>query len=248
MDRRETLGMSIRPELWREVIKAIEDAIPEYDAINEKVSLGLAQKARHYALDQLMLREGMMVLDAGIGPGTMTDLIITNTDNLTIVGLDASRILLRAAAERLKARGKSDLHLIRGAFEALPFRDRSFDRIVSTYAFRDARNKADAIGEFSRVTASDGRFVIADLGKPENPLKRVMISFHVKILLPLIAALSKSESIKGNPWRMIAPTYDGLGTNREVFESLRTQFGKVKIIELALGGVVVATAEMNRQE
>jgi len=238
----------MRRELWREVIKAIEDATPEYDVVNEKVSLGLAQKGRCYALDQMMLHEGMRVLDAGIGPGTMTDLLITNADNLTIVGLDASQMLLRAAAKRLKARGNSELYLIRGAFEALPFRDRSFDRIVSTYAFRDARNRADAIDEFSRVTAQEGRFVIADLGKPENPLKRIMISFHVKILLPLIAALSKSNSIKGNPWRMIAPTYDALGTNREVFESLRTRFDKVKMIELALGGVVVVTAEMNRRE
>ena len=45
-------------DLWREVVKAIEDAIPLYDNINDLISFGRAQKARMYAVQNLALAEG----------------------------------------------------------------------------------------------------------------------------------------------------------------------------------------------
>ena len=129
--------------------------MPEYDFVNEKVSLGRAQKTRDYAAQQLKLESGMLILDAGIGPGTMSQTILSGTADLTIVGLDASTRLLGTARERLGLSYGDRLHLVRGVFEALPFRDKSFPRIVSAYAFRDARNQSIAIGEFYRASSEN---------------------------------------------------------------------------------------------
>jgi demethylmenaquinone methyltransferase/2-methoxy-6-polyprenyl-1,4-benzoquinol methylase len=234
--------LSLRNDVWQSVIRAIEKAIPEYDFVNQRVSLGLAQKTRNYAVNHLELKEGMMVLDAGIGPGTMSRTMLQQTPDLTIVGLDTSTRLLDAAREKLRTKHGDHLHLIRGVFEALPFRERSFSRIVSAYAFRDARNRSVAIDEFHRVGSENSVFAIVDLGKPENHIKRALISLYVRSVMPFIARLAMSASIDGNPWRMIFPTYQALGSNRELVGALNTLFNGVMLKEFALGGAIVLFA------
>ena len=91
--------MSLRNEVWKSVIQAIEAATPEYDFVNEKVSLGHAQRICDYAAHELKLMNGMIILDAGIGPGTMSETIMKKNDDLTVVGLDASPVLLRCSRE-----------------------------------------------------------------------------------------------------------------------------------------------------
>ena len=232
----------MKTELWKSVIHAIEVAIPEYDEVNDKVSLGQAMKAREYAADQLKFKEGMTVLDAGIGPGTMSQVILSRSSGLTIIGLDASVQLLHAARERFRSRAV-EIHLVRATFEAVPVKDGSISRIVSAYAFRDSRNLDSAIDEFHRILVSDGSFGIVDLGKPDGAFKRGFITVYVRYFMPLIAHFSKSARIRGNPWRMIFPTYQQLLTNRELEQSLRRRFGSVKIWEFLLGGVVVVSAQ-----
>lgn len=234
--------MSLKNEVWRSVIRAIEAAIPDYDPVNEKVSFGRAQKTRAYAAEQLKLGDEMLLLDAGIGPGTMTELLLERTNGLTVVGLDASVRLLDSARERLDLAYGSRLSLVRGAFEALPFRHKSFQRIISSYAFRDARDRTTAIDEFHSVTTDDGMFGIVDLGKPDNSLRRFLIWIYVRYLMPLIAQFSMSKVTTGNPWRMIYPTYQALGTNRELVQALSRRFQNVVMREFALGGVVFVSA------
>ncbi len=232
----------MKTEIWKAVIHAIEASIPEYDKVNEKVSLGRAMKAREYAARKLNLQKGAIVLDAGIGPGTMSEVLLSKTPGLTIVGLDASTTLLRAARERFNSSRGKEVHLVRATFEALPLRDGSVSDVVSAYAFRDARDRNTAIDELGRVMVSRGSFAIVDLGKPDNALKRAAITVYVRFFIPLIARFTKSERVSGNPWRMIFPTYQSLTTNRTLVQSLSRRFFNVRIWQFSLGGVVVILA------
>lgn len=177
----------MKGEIWREVIDAIEAAIPDYDLVNEKVSFGLAMKTREYAVDQLALKNGVLVLDAGIGPGTMSEALLSRTAGVTILGLDASTKLLLAARERFKSSHNEQVHFVRAVFEAVPVKDASVGGIVSAYAFRDSRDRSTAIDEFHRVIESGGCFAIVDLGKPDNPIKRILVTIYIQYLMPLIA-------------------------------------------------------------
>ncbi len=235
----------MKNDVWNAVIHAIETSIPEYDHVNEKVSFGRALKARKYAVGQLALSEGMTVLDAGIGPGTMSEALLSESEGLTILGLDASATLLRAARERFKSSRRTQLHFVRAVFEAVPIRNGSVNRIVSAYAFRDARDREEAIDEFRRVLTSDGSFAIIDLGKPNEVLKRAIVTVYIEHLMPLVARFSKSSRIRGNPWRMIVPTYQLLSTNRELMQSLKKRFDDVRISEFSMGGLIVVLARVS---
>jgi demethylmenaquinone methyltransferase/2-methoxy-6-polyprenyl-1,4-benzoquinol methylase len=238
--------LSIEPTLWRKVVEAIESTMPEYDRVNERISLGLASKARTYAVEQLGLTQGMIALDAGIGPGTMSEILLSRTPGMEIVGLDASTKLLHAARERFSTSFRSEVHLVKGVFEALPFKKDAFPRIVSAYAFRDSRNRTEAIREFCRVTAADGTFAIVDVGKPNNRFIRLGMTFYMRYVVPLIASRSKSNAIGGNPWRMIFPTYMALAKNRDLVNSLRVEFSEVDLREFGFGGVVAVFAHKVR--
>ena len=185
----------------------------------------------------------MLVLDAGIGPGTMSATVMEEAPYVTIVGLDASADLLRAAKQRFGHSNTDRLLLVRGVFEALPFREMCFSRIVTAFAFRDARDREIAIDEFYRTSEQNGCFEIVDLGKPDDRIKRAFISIYIHYLTPLIARLAMSDSTNGNPWGMIFPTYQALGCNRVLVNSLKERFGDVKITEYALGGIIVILAE-----
>jgi ubiquinone/menaquinone biosynthesis C-methylase UbiE len=236
----------VKSEVWDAVVRAIETSVSEYDRVNEKVSFGEASKARKYAVEKLALSEGMTVLDAGIGPGTMSEALLSKSNGLTILGLDASTKLLQAARERFKSSKNGQLHLVRAVFEAVPIRNGSVNRIVSAYAFRDARNREEAIDEFHRVLASDGSFAIIDLGKPDKVLKRALVTLYIEHLMPLVARFSKSSRIRGNPWQMIVPTYQLLSTNEELVQSLKKRFGDVTISESLLGGLIIILAQVSR--
>lgn len=230
----------MRDELWRAVVSAIEDAIPEYDRVNQKVSLGRASIVRKYAVEKLALKEGMVVLDAGIGPGTMSETVLQDTPEVTIVGLDGSTKLLQAARSRFS--GNTQVHFVRAVFEAVPVRDGALNGIVSAFAFRDARDREAAIDEFSRATNRDGSFLIVDLGKPDNLLKRAFVTAYIQYLMPLVARFSKSKRIAGNPWRMIVPTFKLLATNSELMQALKRRFDDVRIWEFSFGGIIVILA------
>ena len=235
--REDSAGLS--RETSRKVVEAIEESIPLYDRVNNLISFGKAQVARKFAIQELQLDEKKVVLDAGIGPGTTSRLIMESTKPTLLVGLDASSKQLQTARSNLGTVGASGLQLVRGSFEFLPFRDRVFDAVVTCYALRDSLDIPKAIGEYRRVCAESGAFADVDLGKPDNVLKRTASMLYIRYLMPLIAKAAIFGKMKGNPWRMIVPTYKPLPTNNSLLSQIQNLFLTVEFREFLMGGIIV---------
>ena len=77
-----------------------------------------------------------------------------------------------------------------GVFEHIPFRDEEFDAVLCGYSLRDAINLRIAISEIHRVLKKDGRFVIVDLGKPDEAFIRAGVSFYLRCILPILAFIA----------------------------------------------------------
>ena len=164
----ESSGLS--KETWKKVVQAIEDSIPFYDHVNDIISFGKAQEARSFAIQQLGLKEGAKILDSGIGPGSTSRLILSSTKPGMLVGLDSSVMQLKVAKDNLAPLGAGALSLVRGSFEFLPFKDGTFDAIMTCYALRDSLDLSQSLTEYSRVCAFGGAFADVDIGKPDNAI------------------------------------------------------------------------------
>jgi len=224
--------------LWRDVISSIEETTPLYDEVNEIISFRRAGKARAYAAQRLMENNPKLVLDSGVGPGSMSMILLQQHPYADIVALDYSSQLLGRFKERTRDY-RDRLHFIRACFEELPFRPNSFDAAVTAYALRDSTNLEQAIGEYAGSIKSEGRLAIVELGKPDNLVKRFFATIYVRFIAPLVAKILISGRLEGNPWRMIVPTYQNLPTTGRLLEMLEAKFDLLERKTFLAGGVLV---------
>ena len=102
--------------------------------------------------------ENISVLDIGVGTGNLAKKFLEN--NYRVVGIDQSREMLRVAKHKYP-----NLKVRLGEFLKIPFNDKVFDIIVTTYAFHhlNSEEKSLAIKEMIRVLKDNGKIVIGDL-------------------------------------------------------------------------------------
>jgi demethylmenaquinone methyltransferase/2-methoxy-6-polyprenyl-1,4-benzoquinol methylase len=139
-----------------------------YDLINRILSLGRERSWRRRGVE--MLPDGS-VLDLGCGTGD------TDFEGRRVVGLDpvVEMLALSPVSERVV-----------GVGEALPFRDQVFDSVFSGYVMRNLTSVATSLDEAHRVLRSGGVFIIVDLGRPTNPMLRVLHRIGTALILPLV--------------------------------------------------------------
>ena len=109
-------------------------------------------------LDLLKPVPGKIVLDAGCGTGVFTHDILFSGSLVT--GLDISFPMLRRAREKS---GRYPFSPIMGDISTVPFRDGSFDKVVSITAIEFIKNAKGAVAELFRVTKKGGVIVVANL-------------------------------------------------------------------------------------
>jgi ubiquinone/menaquinone biosynthesis C-methylase UbiE len=160
-----------------------------------------------------------------------------------VVGLDPSAILLEYA----KAELGPTFHPVLGAAENLPFRSNAFSGVLTCFSFRDVRDKALSMEGFARVVNREGRLEIVDIGKPDGTIRRKLIELYVTALMPILARFFIRGRTVGNPFRMIAPTFRLLGTNRAITRLAEREFGHARLHEFVLGGLAIVEATRTPQ-
>lgn len=106
--------------------------------------------------------QGRDVLDLCCGSGAYIVRLVS--DVRSIVGLDFSRTMLGAVAQRLRGHAHANrAALVEGDATGLPFADASFDTVFSMASLYHVPHAERAIAEAARVTRPDG-VAILDLG------------------------------------------------------------------------------------
>lgn len=119
-----------------------------------------------------------LVLDAGCGTG-QTAAYIYQEYQAKVVGLEINTIMIEKAKKRFQTLN-IPIQLIQGSVEKLPFKDHTFDFILSesVLAFVD---KPTALSEFYRVLKKGGRFIANEMTintKLSQPEESEIINFY----------------------------------------------------------------------
>ncbi len=97
------------------------------------------------------------VLDVGCGNGLTVEYLIRKY-RLDAVGIDPSEKLLNEGLER-----NSNLKLLKGCGENLPFSDNEMDGVLAECSLSVMEDMDKALSEFYRVLKKNGKLIISDL-------------------------------------------------------------------------------------
>ena len=221
---------------WGEVLDVLEEIIPVYDKVNSLISLGKDSEFRERGIKG-RVKKGNDILDAGSGFGNMSktalkvcegELNITLYDPLTKMLKNTSRLFTRTPS------------LTCGVFEHIPFVDEKFDAVLCGYSLRDAISLRTAISEIHRVLKKGGRFVIVDLGKPDDPLIRAGVTFYLRLIMPLLALIGGGKL--GLKFGTLYGTYKLWPQNKKLESLLLEKFAKVEFDKAMMGGAIIVAA------
>ena len=226
------LGLSY----WKEVIVVLRSIIPVYDKVNKSISLGQDDKYRELGM-MGEIHPGDLILDAGSGFGNMSSKALEILDgNARIILLDPIREMLNHAQDKKSQR----LNLSCGIFENMPFKESSIDAVLCGYSLRDSFSLVEAISEVHRVLKNEGKFIIVDIGKPDNILSRCFVTFYLKYILGIIAYSVSGKS--GLRFKTLYGTFLRWPKNSVLNDLLLEKFSKVKFTKKMFGGAIIVVA------
>lgn len=154
-----------------------------YDTLNDIMSFGLSRIWRIYASRAVLSaeREGLRVLDLAVGTGYMTGRILRDSKKgVSVVGCDITRAMLLSASGNIG--GGVPLVLADG--KHLPFRDGSFNSVVSAFSLRSfiEEGHAEILSEIKRTLAEGGLAVFVDTGKPQGNFMNAFFHVYMNVI------------------------------------------------------------------
>jgi SAM-dependent methyltransferase len=113
------------------------------------------------------IEAGQSVLDVGCGPGALTNELVRRLGPASVSAVDPSEPFVAAVGQRYPG-----VSVRRGAAEALPFEDKTFDAALAQLVVHFMKDPVAGLAEMARVTRQHG--VVAacvwDYGGGQGPL------------------------------------------------------------------------------
>lgn len=134
-----------------DIIRSLPDHVAaSYCGVGNPFSLG-------------QIRRNESVLDIGCGAGVDTIIAASLAGPAgQVTGIDLVPAMLARARENARLARADNVTFLEATAEQLPFRDNSFDAVISNGVFNLVVDKAKALAEVYRVLKPGGRFLLAD--------------------------------------------------------------------------------------
>ena len=154
-----------------------------YDLMNRLMTAGQDVRWRQQVIQQAGLKPNARLLDLGAGTGDLAREALKQQPDAQVVAADFTLEMMRV--------GQLSGSLPWSAADALnlPFRDNTFDAIVSGFLMRNVGDIQQALKEQHRILKPGGRVVILDTTKPRRNLLSPFIWLHMHVAIPLLGGL-----------------------------------------------------------
>jgi ubiquinone/menaquinone biosynthesis C-methylase UbiE len=142
-------------------------SLPFYDPLLKLLG---GDSARLALVRQAALQPAHRVLEVGCGTGTLLMLIKREHPGVSATGLDPDNRALARARQKADA-ASVPIQFHRGFSDSLPYADRSFDRVFSSFMFHHLKNieeKQRTLAEIRRVLKPGGRLHLLDFAPGDS--------------------------------------------------------------------------------
>lgn len=204
-----------------EELREVYNYIPKsYDRANRFISFNQDVRWRADLVKSILkyCKNPKLTLDVAAGKGELTYVFkkIFKKSFFSVITDYADNMLINALVEDDK---------VLASFEALPFRDNSFDVVMSSFAIHASNNIEVVVKEMNRVSKNFIAFIA--MGKPDNPIKRLYLSIYLRYLMPYITMFAGGRP---KDYKYIYYIYRRLNTN-QYYKSLFHKLLNILIYE-----------------
>jgi demethylmenaquinone methyltransferase/2-methoxy-6-polyprenyl-1,4-benzoquinol methylase len=214
-----------------------------YDLAGALLSFGQDPRWRRAMVHEVQARPGDRVLDVATGTGMVAQALVQRY-GCTVVGIDQSPEMLSGAKAKLDRdpRLASNVELVRGEAEAMPFADREFDHLTFTYLMRYVEDPGATLGELARVVKPGGRIASLEFMLPPNPIARALWRPYTRLAMPVLGRLISRDWYEVG--RFLGPSitgfYERLPLDRQLalWRDAGVRDVRARVMSLC-GGVVI---------
>jgi demethylmenaquinone methyltransferase / 2-methoxy-6-polyprenyl-1,4-benzoquinol methylase len=214
---------------------------PTYDRYARLLSLGQDPRWRRFLVERTDVVPENVVLDVATGTGAVA-LELVRQKGCSVVGVDQSTEMLNEARRRVAlAAATTQISLVEGRAEELPFEDGAFDALTVTYLLRYVDDPAATLAELARVVRHRGTLASLEFGLPSGLLPRAAWELYTGVGLPLAGVLIGSgwHEVGGFLRGSISDFYARLPLERQLALWREAGIEDVRVRRLSLGGGIV---------
>ncbi|HRK90532.1 MAG TPA: ubiquinone/menaquinone biosynthesis methyltransferase [Anaerolineales bacterium] len=154
-----------------------------YDLMNRLMTGGMDVRWRREVIRLTKIRPHGSVLDLGTGTGDLAREALTQYPQARVIASDFTLEMMRVGKQN------GDLNFSTADALRLPFKDNTFDAVVSGFLMRNVTDIQKALQEQFRTLKPGGRIVVLDTTKPKKNLFSPFIKFHMHVIIPMIGGL-----------------------------------------------------------
>ncbi len=178
-------------------VRAVFDSVaPNYDLMNDLMSLGAHRLWKRFALAKTSLRPGQRALDVAGGTGDLAAGLLRQVGPGGQVFLtDINGEMLARGRDRLMDQGlNAALSVVQADAESLPFCAESFHCITIAFGLRNVTNKLQALTSMARLIKPGGRVLILEFSQPMLKILRPLYDIYSFNVLPALGKLVAGDS------------------------------------------------------
>ena len=180
-------------------VKAMFNAIAgRYDLLNHLLSAGVDLYWRRRALSLVRRPGPSRVLDLATGTGDFA-LASRRLQPRRVIGVDVALAMLRIGVRKVADQDDtarddtSQVRLMAGDAEQLPFRDGCFDLVTAAFGVRNFGDIPTGLSEAWRVLGSGGELLILDFTEPTLPGFKQVYRFYFRFILPFVGGIVSGQ-------------------------------------------------------
>lgn len=194
MDKKVTPYQGSTQTKKQQVEQMFDNISGNYDGLNRVISMGTDVSWRKKVVQMAKNHQPETVLDIATGTGDLAIQIAEAADAKKIVGLDLSEGMLKVGRKKIMAKNlQTQIEMIQGDSEALPFEDNSFDVITVAFGVRNFETLELGLSEIYRVLKKGGLFIVLETSVPTKFPFKQGYKFYSSFILPTIGKLFSKD-------------------------------------------------------
>jgi demethylmenaquinone methyltransferase/2-methoxy-6-polyprenyl-1,4-benzoquinol methylase len=206
-----------------------------YDLMNRLMTGGQDIRWRKQVIQLARLRNNARLLDLGTGTGDLAREAIAQYPQVKVIAADFTLEMMRVGQKR------GPLNFSSADALQLPFKDWTFDAVVSGFLMRNVIDLQKAIQEQYRVLRKGGRMVILDTTRPKKNFLSPFIWVHMHFVIPALGRLLTGSS---DAYRYLPETTEGFVTAEEMAARMAAVgFKKINYERFMFGTIAIHWGE-----